>query len=123
MNIFGNWSIAEASSKSVFHWIFAYSYFAFDNVFKLKKHGKIFQKRLLHLWIHELSYVLSKLFHYVKVVVVRLFLKYGLITCIQDSEGCREKATRGLKMKLNNLHWHCCETVHSTEYSKTSVAV
>jgi len=33
--------IAEASSKSVSHWIFAYSYFAFDNFLKLKNTKKI----------------------------------------------------------------------------------
>ena len=29
--------IAKASSRSIFRWIFAYSYFAFDNFFKIKK--------------------------------------------------------------------------------------
>jgi len=32
--------IAEASSNSVSRWTFAYSYFAFDNVFKNKKNAE-----------------------------------------------------------------------------------
>jgi len=32
--------IAKASSKSIFRWIFAYSYFAFDNVFLNRKKWK-----------------------------------------------------------------------------------
>jgi len=58
--------VAEASSNRVSRWIFAYSYFAFDNVFlkwkmqkKIKKTlkrkkrdlDKKRNKRLLHLWI------------------------------------------------------------------------
>jgi len=35
--------IAEASSNSVSRWIFAYSYFAFDNVFLNKNEEKIFK--------------------------------------------------------------------------------
>jgi len=32
--------IAKSSSKNSFRWIFTYLYFAFYNVFKIKKRGK-----------------------------------------------------------------------------------